>query len=113
MNSKSFGMSLRRYGAQNPLLYAHTSTPLVFVTGNANKLREVQQILAVGDSGIQVTNQALDGGSPSGRILTKDTHASMIVPEVQGSTQEVAIAKCRSAAQQVRKPPRTVFHVIL
>lgn len=34
---------------------------VVFVTGNANKLREVQQILAVGDSGIQVTNQALDG----------------------------------------------------
>jgi len=36
---------------------------IVFVTGNANKLREVQQILAVGDSGIQVTNQALDGES--------------------------------------------------
>ncbi|KAJ9092076.1 hypothetical protein QFC19_008850 [Naganishia cerealis] len=57
----------------------------VFVTGNANKLREVQQILAVGDSGIQVTNQALD------------------VPEVQGSTQEVAIAKCKSAAEQLGK----------
>ncbi len=26
-----------------------------------------------------------------------------VVPEVQGSTQEVAIAKCKSAAQQVRR----------
>ncbi|KAJ9103748.1 hypothetical protein QFC21_002208 [Naganishia friedmannii] len=62
-----------------------SSKSFVFVTGNANKLREVQQILAVGDSGFQVTNQALD------------------VPEVQGSTQEVAIAKCKSAAQQLGK----------
>jgi inosine/xanthosine triphosphate pyrophosphatase family protein len=32
----------------------------VFVTGNANKLKEVQAILAAGTSGISVTNQAVD-----------------------------------------------------
>ena len=33
----------------------------VFVTGNAGKLREVKAILAAGDSGIEVTSQAVDG----------------------------------------------------
>jgi len=32
-----------------------------FVTGNANKLKEVKAILAAGDSGIEVTSQAVDG----------------------------------------------------
>ncbi|ODN82071.1 inosine triphosphate pyrophosphatase [Cryptococcus amylolentus CBS 6039] len=58
-------------------------TSFVFVTGNANKLREVQAILATGDSGIKCTSQSLD------------------VPEVQGTTQEVAIAKVKSAAEQL------------
>lgn len=35
----------------------------VFVTGNANKLREVKAILAAGDGGIEVTSQAVDGES--------------------------------------------------
>ena len=34
-----------------------------FVTGNANKLKEVKAILAAGDSGIEVTSQAVDGES--------------------------------------------------
>lgn len=33
----------------------------VFVTGNANKLREVKAILDAGGAGIEVTNQAVDG----------------------------------------------------
>lgn len=33
----------------------------VFVTGNANKLKEVKAILAKGDSGIECTSQAVDG----------------------------------------------------
>jgi hypothetical protein len=33
------------------------------VTGNANKLKEVRAILAAGDSGIEVTSQAVDGES--------------------------------------------------
>ncbi len=36
-------------------------TTAVFVTGNANKLREVKAILAAGTSGIEATNQGLDG----------------------------------------------------
>jgi hypothetical protein len=35
----------------------------VFVTGNANKLKEVKAILAAGDSGIEVTSKAVDGKS--------------------------------------------------
>jgi hypothetical protein len=35
----------------------------VFVTGNANKLKEVKAILASGEGGVEVTNQAVDGVS--------------------------------------------------
>ncbi|KAI0920805.1 hypothetical protein AcW1_005023 [Taiwanofungus camphoratus] len=56
----------------------------VFVTGNANKLREVRAIL--GASSIEVDSQDLD------------------VPEIQGSTREVAAAKCRRAAELIGGP---------
>ena len=59
------------------------SKSFVFVTGNANKLKEVQAILAAGTSGISVTNQAVD------------------LPEIQGTTQQVAIAKCKAAAKEL------------
>lgn len=36
--------------------------PLVFVTGNANKLKEVKAILAAGTSRIEVTSQSVEGG---------------------------------------------------
>ncbi|KAH9939332.1 Maf/Ham1 [Epithele typhae] len=55
-----------------------------FVTGNANKLREVRQIL--GAVGIEVDCQELD------------------IPEVQGSTRDVAIAKCKRAAELLGRP---------
>ncbi|WVW83968.1 inosine triphosphate pyrophosphatase [Kwoniella bestiolae CBS 10118] len=58
-------------------------TSFVFVTGNANKLKEVQAILASGESGVSVTSQAVD------------------VPEIQGTTQEVAIAKVKVAAEKL------------
>ncbi|WVF71513.1 inosine triphosphate pyrophosphatase [Kwoniella sp. CBS 6097] len=58
-------------------------TSFVFVTGNANKLKEVKAILAAGTSGVEVTSQAVD------------------VPEVQGTTQEVAIAKVKVAAEKL------------
>jgi inosine triphosphate pyrophosphatase len=71
---------------------------LVFVTGNANKLKEVKAILAAGGSGIEVTSQAVDGGCLlDSEVLLELTSA---VPEVQGTTQEVAIAKCRAAADK-------------
>ena len=40
----------------------------VFVTGNANKLKEVKAILAAGDSGIEVTSKAVDGKSSDMRL---------------------------------------------
>jgi len=52
----SFGMS----AVQTSL---RSADELVFVTGNANKLKEVKAILAAGTSGIEVTSQAVDGES--------------------------------------------------
>ncbi|KAI0371445.1 Maf/Ham1 [Pilatotrama ljubarskyi] len=57
---------------------------ITFVTGNAGKLREVKQILSA--SNIEVESQELD------------------IPEVQGTTQEVALAKCRRAAELLGGP---------
>ncbi|KAF5330556.1 hypothetical protein D9619_005317 [Psilocybe cf. subviscida] len=59
---------------------------LVFVTGNANKLREVKEILSSGGHPIEIDSQALE------------------VPEIQGTTVEVARAKCRAAAEQLNGP---------
>ncbi|KAJ1977647.1 acetyl-coenzyme A synthetase 2 [Dimargaris xerosporica] len=57
--------------------------PLVFVTGNQNKLREVQAIL--GDV-VPIESQALD------------------LPELQGTTAEVSADKCRRAAEIIKGP---------
>ncbi|TFK69405.1 Maf/Ham1 [Pluteus cervinus] len=62
------------------------SKPLIFVTGNANKLREVKAILSQGAHPIDLESQDLD------------------VPEIQGTTEEVAKAKCRAAAELVGGP---------
>ncbi|KAA1136789.1 nucleoside triphosphate pyrophosphohydrolase ham1 [Puccinia graminis f. sp. tritici] len=64
---------------------------LVFVTGNANKLREVKKILSTDVSSedslkIEVDSKALD------------------LPEVQGSTQDVAREKSRAAAKLIGGP---------
>jgi inosine triphosphate pyrophosphatase len=58
--------------------------PIVFVTGNANKLREVQAIL--GHVVPNLTNQAVD------------------LPELQGEPQDISSAKCRLAAATVKGP---------
>lgn len=83
-------------------LKKHTSSSRspVFVTGNANKLKEVKAILAAGESGIEVTSQAVDGKSASPSLIFL-ADIALAVPEVQGTTQEVAIAKCCAAAEQV------------
>lgn len=52
-----------------------------FITGNANKLREVKAIL---EPAIRVESFSLD------------------IEEVQGSLEEVTLAKCRKAAETVR-----------
>jgi len=54
---------------------------LNFITGNANKLREVQEILSV--TGVDLHNQNID------------------LPELQGSIEEISRAKCRAAADKV------------
>lgn len=60
-----------------------TATPVVnFITGNKNKLSEVKAIL---EPTIQVNSQALD------------------LIEVQGTLEEVTLAKCRTAAEQVSR----------
>ncbi|KAF4619179.1 hypothetical protein D9613_004863 [Agrocybe pediades] len=59
---------------------------LIFVTGNANKLREVKQILSKGGNPIEIDSKSLD------------------IPEVQGTTKEVAYAKCKRAAELVGGP---------
>ncbi|KAJ8519684.1 hypothetical protein ONZ45_g3407 [Pleurotus djamor] len=68
------------------------SEKLIFVTGNANKLKEVRAILASGPQAIEIDSQELD------------------IPEVQGTTQEVAIAKCKRAAELVRSMTRPLTH---
>lgn len=52
------------------------------ITGNANKLADVKEILE--PRGFQVKSQALD------------------IPELQGSIEEITIAKCKRAAELVR-----------
>jgi inosine triphosphate pyrophosphatase len=52
-----------------------------FITGNENKLIEVRAIL--GDT-VTVNSRAVD------------------VPEIQGTSEEIAIEKCRRAADEVR-----------
>lgn len=60
---------------------------LCFVTGNKNKLREVQEILQASPGfPFEVVNAALD------------------VPELQGTTAEIATAKCKAAARLLNGP---------
>ncbi|KAH9173348.1 Ham1-like protein [Lactarius sanguifluus] len=58
---------------------------LVFVTGNAGKLDEVREILAQGEA-IDIESRDFD------------------LPEIQGTTREIAIEKCRRAAEIVGGP---------
>lgn len=61
--------------------------PLTFVTGNARKLAEVQAILSTsGPLPMTLTSRAID------------------LPELQGSIEEIARAKCADAARIVGGP---------
>ncbi|KAJ3015578.1 nucleoside triphosphate pyrophosphohydrolase ham1 [Thoreauomyces humboldtii] len=66
---------------------APARSPIVFVTGNANKLREVQAILSTAN--VALTSHAVD------------------LPEIQGSLPEVSAAKARSAADLLQRPVLT------
>jgi len=65
------------------------SKPLVFVTGNEHKLKEVKEILSSGGHPIQIESNSLD------------------ITEIQGTTQEVARDKCRRAAELLGGPAIT------
>ena len=72
-----------------------SSAPLLitFVTGNANKLREVRQILASSSPPAASSSAP----SPAFELVSQ----SLDVPEIQGTTQQVARAKCSAAAAQL------------
>ncbi|CAE6343214.1 unnamed protein product [Rhizoctonia solani] len=59
---------------------------LTFVTGNANKLREVEEILAAGGVPLIIQSRSID------------------LPEIQGTAVEVSKEKCRRAAEIVGGP---------
>ncbi|KAL0950347.1 hypothetical protein HGRIS_010315 [Hohenbuehelia grisea] len=63
-----------------------SSKKLIFVTGNQNKLKEVKKILSSGPNPIEIDSQELD------------------IPEIQGTTEEVARAKCQRAAELLGGP---------
>lgn len=75
-------------GYRQPIQLIRMTPPknLVFVTGNANKLREVKAILSEGGHPIEIDSQSLE------------------IPEIQGTTIEVATDKCRRAAELVGGP---------
>eukprot|EP01017_Pseudomicrothorax_dubius_P021530 TRINITY_DN2317_c0_g2_i2.p1 TRINITY_DN2317_c0_g2~~TRINITY_DN2317_c0_g2_i2.p1 ORF type:complete len:105 (-),score=9.21 TRINITY_DN2317_c0_g2_i2:379-693(-) len=54
---------------------------IIFVTGNAKKVEELNQIM--GDSGLKITPQSVD------------------LPELQGEPEEIAKSKCKLAYSQV------------
>ncbi|TCD64230.1 nucleoside triphosphate pyrophosphohydrolase ham1 [Steccherinum ochraceum] len=57
---------------------------LIFVTGNPMKLEEVRYILR--EAGIEIDSKDLD------------------IPELQGTTEEIALEKCRRAADLLGRP---------
>jgi len=79
-------------GATEVGIYNNTmaAKSIVFVTGNANKLREVKAILQKGAS----------GSSAAIEVQSKEVD----LPEIQGSTQEVAYAKVKQAAEILQGP---------
>ncbi|EDQ84204.1 uncharacterized protein MONBRDRAFT_13033 [Monosiga brevicollis MX1] len=64
---------------------AKTTAAITFVTGNAKKLQEVQQILGQGFP-FELTNRKID------------------LPELQGEPEDISREKCRLAAAEVKGP---------
>ncbi|CEQ39109.1 SPOSA6832_00592, partial [Sporobolomyces salmonicolor] len=77
-----------------------TGTPrsILFVTGNANKLKEVRAILLASTQ--HQTPDQDPAATPSFTVESQD----LDLPEIQGTTQEVAIAKVKAAAEIVGGP---------
>jgi inosine triphosphate pyrophosphatase len=73
------------------------------VTGNANKLKEVKYILSQGRNPIEIDNQAIESALHQYKFsgCSGAQHIVFIVPEIQGTTVEVARDKCMRAAEAV------------
>ncbi|GAA5826289.1 hypothetical protein JCM11251_007242 [Rhodosporidiobolus azoricus] len=69
---------------------------ILFVTGNANKLKEVRAILLASTQ----STGADAAATPSFSVESQD----LDLPEIQGTTQEVARAKVKAAAEAVGGP---------
>lgn len=70
----------------NPYTQKMPVKELNFITGNPNKLAEVKAIL--GDT-VSLTSKSLD------------------LPEIQGTIEEIALDKCRRAADIVGNPSQS------
>ncbi|GAA5860587.1 hypothetical protein JCM1840_000308 [Sporobolomyces johnsonii] len=77
-----------------------TGTPrsILFVTGNANKLKEVRAIL------LASTQHQAPGQDPAATPSFTVESQDLDLPEIQGTTQEVAMAKVKAAAEIVGGP---------
>jgi len=64
-------------------------------------LKEVKQILSAADQTIELDSKSLDSKHFREQASLIDFLNVSAVPEIQGTTQEVAIAKCRRAAELV------------
>ncbi|KAK4056282.1 nucleoside triphosphate pyrophosphohydrolase ham1 [Microbotryomycetes sp. JL221] len=62
---------------------------ILFCSGNENKVKEVKAILAAATEGLE--------GSEPIEIISRDVD----VPEIQGDTRQVAVAKVKAAAEKV------------
>lgn len=65
---------------------------ITFVTGNKNKLRETRSIL---DAALKTDSDA----APFTLVAEK-----FDLPEMQGTPEEIAVSKCRVAAERVKGP---------
>ena len=66
-----------------------TISPITFVTGNANKLREVQRILA---------------SDPDAKEYIQIVSKKIDLPELQGEMEDIVREKCLLAAKEIQGP---------
>ncbi|GAA6048021.1 hypothetical protein JCM3770_000152 [Rhodotorula araucariae] len=70
---------------------------ILFVTGNANKLKEVRAILLA-------STKHTENADPASTLSFSVESRDLDLPEIQGTTQEVAKAKVRAAADVIGGP---------
>jgi inosine triphosphate pyrophosphatase len=72
-----------------------TKPTLTFVTGNANKLKEVQRMMG----GLLRDDADVDADGTLFQFQL--TNQKLDLPELQGDPDEIAVEKCKLAAQQI------------